>query len=207
MGNNTGNNTTRQLTLYSFDDEECEYSLAETIKKAMMNDCPDARQEGLLAIKWNEPTILREKLEEMAASGVVKVSDLADDEEGGGEEDADDEEGKTDDATRMAREQTRMKNRADRAKRTAMVVKIQTKIRTLLARRALVQKKSEKTSFLCLALERAKCNLVDTVLEYQGAKPDSFQLDVSAAPPAHRCLPPLLATTAACRHPCLSRRK
>ena len=111
--------------------------------------------------------------------------ELADDEEGGGEEDADDEEGKTDDATRIAREQTRMKNRADRAKRTAMVVKIQTKIRTLLARRALVQKKSEKTSFLCLALERAKCNLVDTVLEYQGAKPDSFQLDVSAAPPAH----------------------
>ena len=54
MGNNTGNNTTRQLTLYSFDDEECEYSLAETIKKAMMNDCPNVNEELLLAVKWGQ---------------------------------------------------------------------------------------------------------------------------------------------------------
>ena len=43
LGNSTGNNTTRQLGFYSISEDSTD--LATTIQKAMLNDCPDARQE------------------------------------------------------------------------------------------------------------------------------------------------------------------
>ena len=78
-GNKTGGNTTRQLAFYRIDDGSGEaVDLATTIQKAMLNDCPDARQEALLAVKWGEPTILKGKLEEMglaAAAGGAEDGD------------------------------------------------------------------------------------------------------------------------------------
>ena len=128
------------------------------------------RQEALLAVKWNEPSILREKLDEMVARGEVKSSDPA----GGGEEEADlsDEAlGKTGVVAAATKEAA--------ARNHALVVKVQAKIRALLSRRAAERIKQEKSSILCIALQQAQLPVIDTILDYQGAKPDTFRLDVS----------------------------
>ena len=178
LGNDTGNNTSRQLAFYSFD-EESEISLATTIMTAMLNDCPNARQEALLAVAWNEPLILREKLEEMyGAAG-----------DGGAAAEEVEEEELSDEALGNTKVNMTPRTTAAAVAATSVVVHVQARVRGYLSRKRAQRQKEEKTSMLCIALDRGNPSVVDQVLEHQGSKPDSFRLDVRGSPPPCAALP------------------
>ena len=159
LGNSTGNNTTRQLGFHSVEEES---DLATTIQKAMLNDCPDARQEALLAVKWNEPTILREKLEEMNGKANASASGGA----------------YADKAT--LRRSTSGVISADLLSLSKdhgrLVEKVQAAYRGLLSRKRAQALKDQQASLMLIALERAKLDVVETLLEYSGETPDAFKV-------------------------------
>ena len=85
LGKKTGNNTTKQLTFFNFDenDPDAENDLALAIEEALLNDCPNINQEAMLAVAWGEAVILQRHLE----SNAVKL--LTPESKPGADDDAD----------------------------------------------------------------------------------------------------------------------
>ena len=159
-GNKTGGNTTRQLAFYRIDDAGGEaVDLATTIQKAMLNDCPDARQEALLAVKWGEPTILKGKLEEMGLAGAAQRGP----DDGGGRSSLGYQEGLQFD------EHLKVHHK--------LILRLQRSFRGLLARKLVARKKAEQASLLLIALERGNEIVIKTLLDYSGAAPEAFRAD------------------------------
>lgn len=158
-GNRTGGNTTRQLAFYRIDDTAGDaMDLATTIQKAMLNDCPDARQEALLAVKWGEPSILKGKLEEMGFAATQR--------------------GQDDGEARSVLGYQESLEFDERLKvHQLLVVKMQKAFRGLLARRLVARKKAEQASLLLIALERGNLVVIKTLLDYSGAAPETFRAD------------------------------
>lgn len=67
LGQLTGQNEHPQLAFFHLtDDIEERDDLAVEIQKAMLNDCPNVKEEALLAVKWKEPVILQQHLQDHA---------------------------------------------------------------------------------------------------------------------------------------------
>ena len=172
-GNSTGENSNRQLSFYAFDDEN-EQDLATVIQQAMLNDCPDARQEAQLAVKWGEPALLREKLEEL---------DLADSQ---AEIDARKRDVKRRSPLAASKQADQSALLSDRyasppgdlvqtlERRAAskdprwkpLLIHAQARARGFLDRRKFKHEKHRRTSLLQIALERSNLDVVSTLLEY-----------------------------------------
>ena len=83
LGQQTGSNTTEQLTFFNFDpDPDAENDLALAIEDALLNDCPNISQEAMLAVAWGEPVILQRHLEN-DRDHLLEPENKPDDEKGG----------------------------------------------------------------------------------------------------------------------------
>lgn len=68
LGELTGQNSRAQLAFFRLsDDLDGRDDLALEIQRAMLNDCPNVKEEALLAIKWKEPAVLKQHLHESAS--------------------------------------------------------------------------------------------------------------------------------------------
>ena len=129
----------------------------------MLEDCPDARQEALLAVKWAEPTILREKLREMYAAG-------------GGAKEA--EPSSPGPARALSADELRsVKELQENPTTNRQLVRVQSAFRGFVARRKAGAIKAEQASLLQIALQGADLSVVNVLLEYTGAAPEAFRLD------------------------------
>lgn len=58
-----------------------------------------------------------------------------------------------------------------------IILKVQSAMRGLLARKRAKEKLEEKTSLLMIALNTASLDVVETLLEYAGDEPEQFKMD------------------------------
>lgn len=80
-GQKTGQNANQQLAFFKLsEDLDARDNLALDIEKAMLNDCPDVKQEALLAVKWKNPDILRKHLLDDSQAVLTRDENKAKDE-------------------------------------------------------------------------------------------------------------------------------
>jgi hypothetical protein len=99
LGELTGQNSRQQLAFFTLsEDLDARDDLALEIQRALLNDCPNIKEEALLAVKWKEPVILQQHLQDSAQELLNKKRDKdggggagVGGEGGGGKEEADDE--------------------------------------------------------------------------------------------------------------------